>query len=80
MTEKFYLFYSGLWEFIEWLNWKWLSENPSNQLEESRNKTRSNLDNVPKIHEGEAEEEAKGATELGHKGFQTVDQLLLLYQ
>ena len=57
-----------------------LSENPSNQLEESRNSAPRNLNDVPKVHEGEAKEEAKGATELGHKGLQTVHQLLLLYQ
>ena len=57
-----------------------LSENPSNQLEESRNSAPSNLNDVPKVHEGEAEEEAKGAAELGHKGLHGVHQLLLLYQ
>ena len=44
-----------------------LSEDPSNELEESRKDTRSDLDDVPKVHEGESEEEAEGAPELGHQ-------------
>ena len=49
-------------------------------INKSRNITRSDLDEVPKVHEGEAKEEAKGAAELGHKGLHGVHQLLLLYQ
>ena len=53
-----------------------LSEDPSNELEESRKDTRSDLDDVPKVHEGESKEEAESAAELGNQGLHCVHQLL----
>ena len=57
-----------------------LSEHPNNKLKDCGNETGSNLNNVPKVHERKAEEEAEGAAELGNQRFQSVDQFLCLEQ
>ena len=69
-----------------------LSKDPSDEFEYSRNDAGGNLDNVPKVEEGESKKETKRPTcdtkfeyscvltKLCHQRFQCVDQLLLLHK